>query len=337
MLVFGGSDAEGPSDVLWRYDLTSHEWSRVATVGPPPEARELHASCVVSAPAPSTESFLIVSGGRGVSALLNSCYALRLPSANKNSGSSSAGRPAWEWNLVGQCPARCAHSLVALTVEATAPILPMLQPQPETATAAAGAAPAESSSSSTTAAAAAVVAPAAPASFSPPSPTSVALVLYGGTDGAMFYNDALLFWFDEGKLDPSLRAPALPCPKCQGPPGWTLMMQAPENREAEASEAAAAASAASPAACETKAKSKKKKKKTSGADVQPPTSFAHTLTPLPCASPAFAAPAASTNEAAASASASASASVPGSFLLFGGMNDEADLDETHVLAFVPLL
>lgn len=346
MLVFGGSDAEGPSDVLWRYDLASHEWSRVATVGPPPEARELHASCVVTVPN-CNDSYLIVSGGRGVGALLNSCYALRLPSAAAAAAGSAAtgtskGR-AWEWVLVGQCPARCAHSLVALNVAATAPVLPMLQPQPAAAPAVAAAASADSSS------AAPVAAAAAPASLTPPSPSSVALLLYGGTDGAMFYNDALLFWFDSQALDLSLTAPSPPCPRCQGPPGWTLM-QAPENKETESAAAgaasaaapsavAAAASAGSSASDAPKAKSKKKKKKTSGADVQPPTSFAHTLTPLPCASPAFAAASSSSSASGASSSSSSAvaASVPGSFLLFGGMNDEADLDQTHVLAFVPLL
>jgi hypothetical protein len=168
-------------------------------------------------------------------------------------------------------------------------------------------------------------------------------LLFGGTDGTMFYNDVLCFALDPAALDPAAMAPPPACPSCQGPPGWTLLAapdkpeQAPEPQPKDAEAAAHAASSSAAAAgadatssASTDKKKKRKKKRAtggSGADVQPPTCFAHTLTPLPCASPSFALPAAD--------SAAGASLVPASFLLFGGLNDEADLDDTHVLAFGP--
>ena len=366
MLVFGGSDADGPSDALWRYDLSSRHWSRVQTVGHPPEARELHAACMVTAPT-TAEQWMVVSGGRGVGALLNTCYALRMPSSGGSNGGTGT---AWEWNLVGQCPARCAHSMAPLTVPANSPTLLVLQSAVASAAAtaatvaaaaAAAGAASDSASSSTPASASASASAAAAGAgccvFSPSSASAIPLLLYGGTDGSLFYSDVLGFELEVARLEPSESAqgPPQPCPNCQGPPGWTILAEPERKQEQEtatkeeaatstaapattaaATESDPAATAAAAAASASKSKKRNKKKKNANsADVQPPTSFAHTLTALPCVSHAFAAAPVSSSDAVATATAPPAPPAPACFLLFGGMNDEADLDQTHFLEFAP--
>jgi len=350
MLVFGGSNAEGPQSSLWRYGLSganAARWTQVQTRGEAPEARELHAACIVQMD--GGEQLMLVSGGRGVGGLLNTFHALRIP--------ADGGR--WEWNLVGQCPPRAAHSMLPLNTSSGAPVLTAFTPPAPAAPATAAATADADIAASSVAAATAAASPASPPAF--PS-GSIPLLLFGGSDGSMFYNDVLSFALHPSALNSMARAPPPACPNCQGPPGWSMLVrpdnaedkqqQQPNTADAEATAAAAAAAktappteaaAATDAAGEEKKKKRKKKRGDGGGvDVQPPVRFAHTLVALPYASPAFAtppaasAPASSATSSAAAPAISGSAAgadVPASFLLFGGLNDETDLDDTHYLSF----
>lgn len=326
MIVFGGSDKDGPSSAVWCYHLATHSWTPIATSGHSPEPRELHAACIVEV---SHTRWMVITGGRGIASLLNTCHALRLPSATQTDGGANVAD--WEWRLVGQSPSRCAHSMCALrAAPAGAPVLPILETQSPTPI---PAAPVDAASAAV--AAAATIGTTAAAS----TPTSASLLLFGGTDGVMFYNDVLSFSFTPSALSAS-SAPPPACAACQGPPGWTIL-QRPEQasgdqgssshtkEESEEKEAGSALADSPSAAADADAKpaKKKSKKKVQLDDVQPPTCFAHSLTSVPCPSPAFARRG-DHDDAAAEL-------VPASFILIGGMNDEADLSATHFLTLQP--
>jgi len=384
MIVFGGSDASGPSHALYRYELSSNRWTlltpRFHSSHDQPPPRELHASCAVST---MKEMFMVVSGGRGRENLINVAHALRIPleEATVVSDNRRVRWDAIEWMNVGLCPPRAAHTMVNLAGSESSRTLPLFtQQQPATqatSSSVSSESPAAAPSSSSQLTSSPNSTPAASASSS-----SYPLLLFGGTDGIMFYNDVLSFSFDPSTVLAASSAssasppPPGPCPRCQGPPGWIQLQKEDKSAaagseqqsteddaeaEADADEDDAAddeedtkpnatassstdAHAAVSSSSSKKSKRKKKKKRARGATIdvqQPPTCFAHTMTTLPYASPAFVeSTPTSKDDTAASSSTSSSApishaSIPCCFLLFGGMNDEFDIDATHILSVVP--
>jgi len=104
-LLFGGADArEQPLGDLWRLDPAAGAaggnvtWGRVETHGVAPEAREMHAACIVQVDAGrAAPSVLVVHGGRSKGTVLRDMWLLPTDTL--------------AWQLVATHYARCSHGL----------------------------------------------------------------------------------------------------------------------------------------------------------------------------------------------------------------------------------